>query len=273
MVNMGNVWDRTSEFLNDKSGALLPILLVAMLLPNTVNALVGGAGPAMSSTVVQAIALVCALIALWGQLAVIALALDPEGGRPRAMSTATHGFGPAVAAMVFLLVIVVALASPVIGVLVANGVDLSALGTDGMARANLSGAAAVFVPLYSLVLVAVILFVLVRLALLYPVIVAEGGVVRAIRRAWALSRGIVWKMIGVWLLFGIVYLVAAAAITSGVGTVIGLLTDMTRAFSVGRIVVALLSGVVTTMFTLIVAAFSAKLYRAVSSAREGVAAA
>jgi len=271
MVNMGNVWDRTAEFLSDNSRALLPIVLVAMLVPNAVNALVGSAGPAINATVGQVIALVCALVALWGQLAVIALALDPDGGRPRAISTATRSFGPAVVAMLILLVIVVVLALPVVGVLIANGVDLSALGAGVSARANLTSAAAVFVPLYSLVLGAVILFVAIRLALLNPVIVAEGGVVPAIRRAWALSRGIVWKMIGVWLLFVIVYFVAAVAITSGIGTVIGLLIDMSSAFSVGRIVVAILSGVVTTMFTLIVAAFSAKLYRAAIAAREGVA--
>ena len=54
---------------------------------------------------------------------------------------------------------------------------------------------------------------------------------------------------------------------------IGLLADTRNAFSFGRIVVAILSGLVTTAFTLIVAAFSAKLYRAAIIAREGVAAA
>ena len=71
----------------------------------------------------------------------------------------------------------------------------------------------------------VVVFIGIRLALLYPVIVAEGGVVAAIRRSWAVSRGIVWKMIGVWLLFGIVYFVALAAVTSGIGTVLGFVTD------------------------------------------------
>jgi hypothetical protein len=273
MVDMGNVWDRTTEFLSDNVGALVPIALGAMLLPNTVNALVGGAGPTISSTVVQVIALVCALIALWGQLAVIALALDPDGGAPRAMSAATRSFGRAIGAMLILFVILALIAAPVISVLLANGLDLSALGAGGMARLHLSGGAATFVSLYSIVLTIVVLFVAVRLALLYPVIVAEGGLVAAIRRAWALSRGMVWKMIGVWLLFVIVYLVAAAAITSGIGTVIGLLTDTRNAFSAGRIVVAILSGAVTTAFTLIVAAFSAKLYRAATFARADVAAA
>ena len=101
----------------------------------------------------QVIALVCALIAMWGQLAVIALALDPDGGRSRAMAAATGSFGRAVggdADRVRRSSAVLAL--PVIGVLVANGVDLSALRSGGMARANLSGGAAAFVSIYSIVL-------------------------------------------------------------------------------------------------------------------------
>ncbi|MBS0479259.1 MAG: hypothetical protein JSR79_08170 [Proteobacteria bacterium] len=270
---MGNVWDRTTEFLSANGRALSPIVLAALLAPNSVNALVGGAGPETSAVMVQLVTLACVLIALWGQLAVVALALDPAGVRPRATAAATGRFGRAVAAMLVLLVIFALLAAPVIGTMAANGVDLSALRTGGLTRANLTGGVALFVSLYSIALVVAVLFVTVRLALLYPVIVAEGGVVAAIRRAWALSRGMVWKMIGVWLLFVIVYLVAAAAITSAVGVALGLLTDMQNPFSAGRIVIAILSGAVTTAFTLIVAAFSAKLYLAALAAREGASAA
>jgi hypothetical protein len=272
MVNMGNVWDRTTEFLSANVGAWLPIALITMLLPNAVNTLIGGAAATINPLVVQGYALVCALIALWGQLAVAALALGPDGERSRAMAAATGSFGRAVAAMLILLVGIAVLALPIVGVFVASGIDLAAL-RGGIAQADMSRGTALFVSLYGLLIGLVIVFVTIRLALLYPVIVAEGGVIAAIRRAWTLSRGIVWKMIGVWLLFVIVYLVAAAAITSGVGVVIGLFADMQNPFSVGRIIVAILSGAVTTAFTLIVAAFSAKLYRAAIAAREGVAAA
>ncbi|QDZ06481.1 hypothetical protein FPZ24_02490 [Sphingomonas panacisoli] len=273
MVNMGNVWDRTTEFLSENMRALLPVILLAFLIPHTVNTLIKGAAPAVPSALAQGIALICGLIAIWGQLVVIALAFAPDGGRSRAISTATGSLGRAVGAMLILLAATAVLAVPVIATLVANGVDLSTFGSGGMAQANLSGAASVFVSLYSLVLGIVVLVVAVKLALLYPVVVAEGGVAAAIKRAWALSRGIVWKMIGVWLLFVIVYFVALAAITSGIGTVIGLFADMQNPFSVGRIVVAILGGAVTAAFTLIVAAFSAQLYRAVTGRQQGVPAA
>lgn len=269
MVNMGNVWDRTTEFLGDHLRALWPVILGVLLVANTISALMSGASPPLHSAVAQTITLLCALAAIWGQLVVIALALDPVGGRPRA--TATGRFGRAVAAMLILLAVIIVLALPVVGVMAANGVDLTTLGTGGTARANLTGGTAVFVSLYSAVLGAIVLLVAVRLTLLYPVVVAEGGVIAAIKRAWALSRGIVWKMIGVLLLFVIVYFVATQAVTSGVGTVLGFFADMRDPFSIGRILVAILSGAVTTAFNLIMAAFSAMLYRAVIAARGGVA--
>lgn len=269
MVNMGNVWDRTAEFLSANMRALLPIALIALLVPNAINLLVGGAGATINGYVVQGYALICALIALWGQLAVAALALDPAGGRSRAMADATASFGRAVAAMLIVLAIIAVLALPIVGVFVASGIDLTAL-RSGTAQADLSRGKALFVSLYGVLLGIVVIVATIRLALLYPVIVAEGGIVAAIKRAWALSWGMVWKMIGVWLLFGLVYVVANAAVTSGIGAVLGLFVDMTSPFSVGRILVAILSGAVTAAFTLIVAAFSTKLYQARVAAREDV---
>ena len=270
---MGNVWDRTAEFLIANARVLLPIALITMLLPNVINVLIGGATATLSLAIVQGYALVCALIALWGQLAVAALALDPDGGRSSAMATATSRFIRAVGAMLIVLAVFVLLALPVIGILAANGVDVAALRSNGMAHVALSRGTTTFLSIYALVVGVVAVVVSIRLALLYPVIVAEGGVLAAIKRAWALSRGMVWKMIGVWLLFGIVYLVANAAITSAVGAVLGFFIDMASPFSVGRIFVAILSGLVTTAFTLVVAAFSAKLYQAAIVARRDAAAA
>lgn len=269
---MGDVWDRTAEFLSANARALMPVVLIALVLPNAINTLIGGAAGTINPVIVQGYALVCALIALWGQLAVAALALDPASGRSRAMADATGNFGRAIAAMLIVFAIVAVLALPIVGVFVASGIDLSAIST-GVAQATLTRGASMFVSLYGLVLVVVAIVVMIRLSMMNPVIIVEGGVVSALKRAWALSRGIAWKMIGVWILFGLVYFVAGIALTSGVGTVLGLFVDMTSPFSVGRIIVAILSGCVTAAFTLIVAAFSTKLYRAVTAVREGAPAA
>ena len=98
---------------------MLPIALRSRCSSrNAVNALVGGAAPAVQPVVAHGIALVCMLIALWGQLAVVALALDPDGGRSRAAAAATGSFARAVGAMLIVFAAAVVLALPIIGVLV-----------------------------------------------------------------------------------------------------------------------------------------------------------
>jgi hypothetical protein len=273
MVDMGNIWDRTAEFLSDNARALLPIALLTLLIPHAIRALISGVPEGEVNPLVAAvIGLLCVLIALWGQLAVVALALDPDGGRQRAAAAASRGYARALGAMVLVFAVLLVLALPIGGVFAANGVDLAAMrGGGGMAQANLSTSAAAFVSIYAVLLSVLVFVAAIRLALLYPVIIAEGGTIAAIRRSVALTHGIMWKMIGVWLLFSIVYIVTWLAVTSGIGTIVGLLSPNAGPFSFGRIVVAVMGGLVSMALALIVAAFSAKLYRAVTSAREGVA--
>lgn len=272
MVDMGNIWDRTTEFLSDNARALLPIALLTLLIPHAVRALIGGAAEGeINPAVAAVIGLICVLIALWGQLAVVALALDPDGGRHRAAAAASRNYGRAVGAMMLVFAVLLVLALPIGGVLAANGVDLAALRGGGMAKADLSTGAAAFVSIYAVILSVLVFVAAIRLALLYPVVIAEGGAIAAIRRSVALTHGLVWRMIGVWLLFAIVYIVAWLAVTSAVGVIVGLIGSNPSPFSFGRIVVATMGGLVSTALALIVAAFSAKLYLAVAGARESVA--
>ena len=70
MVNMGNVWDRTTEFLSDNAAALLPIALLGLLAPHSINALLGaGRAGAQSGGGRQYRGWPRVLIGLWGQLA------------------------------------------------------------------------------------------------------------------------------------------------------------------------------------------------------------
>jgi len=276
MVNMGNVWDRTTEFLSDNAAALWPIAAVAVFVPQSVAALMrGAANGGMAPVVVGAIVLVCTLVSIWGQLVITALALDPDGGRAGAAGAASANYLRAIAAMLVLLVILVVLALPIGAVLATSGIDLMALRRgDQVALSDLSGGAAAFVGIYAIALAVVAIIVTIRVTLLlYPVVIAEQRGVGALRRAFVLSNGVAWKMFGVWLLFVIVYLVAAAAVTSAVGGVLGLFAGNTNPFGFVAIVVALLGGLITTAYVLVTAAFFAKLYRAVAAARESAPAA
>ncbi|MES2097405.1 MAG: hypothetical protein V4459_11670 [Pseudomonadota bacterium] len=270
MVNMGNVWDRTTEFLSDNVGAILPIAALAILLPQTIALLIKPDSPAESTMLLQVIGLALTIPSLWGQLAIVALSLDPDAGRSPAIAAGTRALGPAIIVMLVLFAAVIVAAIPIVVALVAGGVDLEAM-MKGGTQIGLTGGTRTFVLLYGVVLVVALFVLSVRMAMLCPVIVAEKTMLGAIGRSFALGRGILWKMIGVWLVFFLVYTVAYMAATSVVGALFGLISPDPGQYSVGHIVVALLGALVTTAFRLLIAAFSAKLYLAATAAREGSA--
>jgi hypothetical protein len=271
MVNMGNVWDRTTEFLGENLGAILPLAAIAIFVPQSISGGMKLAGTGMSPAAAQGIALAMLLPTLWGQLVVTALALDPADGRPAAQTVATRRFGQALLATLILFVVIVLSFVPVLAALVASGVDLRALTspTPGV-QPDISGGVAAFVGLYGVAWLVFAAFVSVRFSLLlFPVVAAEGGVIGALRRAFALSNGIAWKLFGVALLFGLVMAIAWMAVTSVFGFLLGMVSGG-GAFGIGSVVVALLGALVTTAYYVLQAAFMAKVYRAATSEREGV---
>jgi hypothetical protein len=161
---------------------------------------------------------------------------------------------------------------PIILALVASGVDLTAFtGATAGPKPDISPALAAFIGLYGLAWLILAVFVSVRFStLLVAVVAAEGGVVAALRRSFALSRGIAWKLLGVVLLFGLVVGVASIAVTSVFGALFRFLDPTAGPFAIGSIIVAILGGLVTTAYYVVQSSFMTKVYLAATSAREGV---
>lgn len=267
-VDMGTVWDRTTEFLSDNFGAVMPVFVAALWLPQVLSALLGGAaseGGSMS-TLLSFLALLLVLPGIWGNLAIIAQALDPNAGAAPARAAATRSFGWAVLITILIGLVQFALILPVTIALIAGGLNLQAMAAGNVRGAfeGVGGGMWTFVVLYTLAWLAAALVIGVRTALYGPALVAERAGVGAIGRAIQLSRGIVWKMIGVYLLFVIVLMVASMAVRSVFGAIFALILPG-GALGAGSIVTATLSGLVSAIGALVIAAFGAKLYRAVTA--------
>lgn len=270
-VTMGNVWDRATEFLSDTSSAVARIALLGIFLPTAVSTIIAplgaqstGAGP-LAMVAVPLISLVLNLVALWGQLAIAALAIDPPAGRQAAIGLATQRVLPMIGVSLLLLLGFTLLVLPIPIVLAAAGYDLVAA-MSGV-QVEVPMAAASVVALYVLVLIPVLLFIAARMALLTPVVVAERLGIGAIRRSFDLTRGLVWKIIGVLLLYGIVVGVASLAANTVFGSILQLIAGGEGAISVATVVTALIVSAVQTGFVVLAAAFVAKLYLMVRETR------
>ena len=280
MATIGDVWDSTTDVLAGRSREIVPIALGALLLPALVSAALGGAaagpvtGTATAAGAVGAVvAVVTGTIALWGRLAITAVALDPTTDSKQARAQATRRLLPMIGVLLVLAAAGIVLLMPLVVVLIGAGLDYPTLAATGRVRVpTMSGGAMWFVRLYSLALVVLALWVVARIKLLAAsVVLAEGRVIGAIGRAAALTRGMTWRLIGVVVLYYVVLGVVVLATSWVAATVFRLAlgpdSQGTVAFLAGAFGAAVGAALDTTAQV-----FAARLYVALAGTPPVVAA-
>lgn len=260
MITMGAVWDRTAEFLSDNLGAILPIALLAIFVPAVISGSLGDlrhdAAPGLAAGLGLG-SLALALVAFWGQLALTALALAPSHGLS-ATGVATRRFPAALLVMLVAAAAALLAIVPVGVILVASGVDLEAVTSTSMPEipSSAAGGAAV----YLLVLLPVMLWLAARLVVILPVIVGERRALGAIPRSWKLTRGATLSILGVIILYAVVSIVANLAATTAFGAIMYLVAGRADGLSLASVLTTIVGGAVSTAFTVLGVAFTAKLF-------------
>ncbi|TXC69817.1 hypothetical protein FSB78_01725 [Sphingomonas ginsenosidivorax] len=262
MVKMGNVWDRTVEVLNGRTGMIGSFALLGLFLPSVMRdayVAAGTPGTIGFALIGLTLSMIALLAMIWAQLAIIAVATHPSTMRADAAHQGRARLGPAFG-ITMLLGLIAGLAAlpPMIG-LVLSGFDFAAASRGAATMTPPSAGTAVFVSLYFLVYGLFVIWAVARLALLNAVILNERLGVGAIRRSFALTRGLTWRIIGVVVLFAIVLVVATAAAQAVTGVIFRLVLGAS-----GKGLAAFLADVagtlVTTGFSALAAVFTAQLY-------------
>ncbi len=258
MIKMGTVWDRAAEFLTDNLTAILPIALFAFFVPLSIMGSLGPVlyGPAVGlAYVLWGIVLALAALVNWGSLTLVAMALERES-EPGAV--ATRRLAPALSVWIAIGLGLTILSLPVVLTL---GYSFQEDGSLGMPLA-------VAWPLMIYLLAAIVagLWVLARLILVYPLIVAERRWFGAIRRSWVLTRGITTKLVGVMLLYFLVSTVGMLATQTVFGSIFKLIAGPDGGLSLSSVLTSVTVAVVGTGFSVIVPVFTAKLYLALEAA-------
>lgn len=274
---MDTVWDRATEFCHDRLATIMPIAVLLIFLPLSVQGnlapLVPGTTPG-GALLIRLLGLAMALVSLVGQLAIVALAIAPQQNAGAATAQARRRLLPAIAAVLVLMLGLALLAAPALLMAAAAGIDPT---TMAAFSDNPTGSAATppvspgqglpqglawSLAGYVLVSGLVALWLAARFALLYPVVVAERRGIGALMRSFALTRGLAIAIIGVLLLYATVSTIAALAAKTLFGSVLGIVAGGSGPMSIGGVITAVIVGAVTTAFTVLGAAFTAKLYLA-----------
>lgn len=268
MVTMSNVWDRATEVVRGRAGQLASIAALTLFLPAVVRdavPLVATPGSTGFAIVGGLLAVAVLLVAIWGQLALLATATDPQTTRADAYAQASARFPASLGVTVVAILVAVALFIPIGVAIGLSGADFSGVSTTGR-MPDLGGGTVAFVALYTLALLVVGIWIAARLTLTNAVVLNERLGLGAFARSWQLTRGLTWRIVGVFLLYIVVLLIAASAAQFITGAVFGLILGRTPLVV---FLTAVVGGAVTTVFSVLASAFIAQLYVAVT--QRGVA--
>lgn len=264
-VKMGDVWDRTTQVLSGRAGALAGIAVVTLLIPLVLMLAWTSFGPARTASGVAITSLLylpVAVIGMLGALAMTALATEPATTPSAAWAQARARLLPLIGITVLLIAVLFLTMVPVIIILAGARVDMAALAGGGVQRLP-SGLMAI-VAIYYIVFLLALLWAGARLSVLNAVILHERLGIGAIRRSFALTRGITMKLIGVLLLYLVVMFVVGGAVQSVAGVVFRLILGA-DGVATAIFLAGVLGTIVTTIFSILAATFAAQLYVALTT--------
>lgn len=269
MVRINTVWESAVEAVRGRAGLIAPIAFGALFLPSVAQAAVqaylapqpgaaAAAGPAAIGFLVTVAALV---VTLWGALAITALTSHPSTTRSEATGRATARLLPLIGVTLVAGFALVLVLLPALIAIAASGVDLAAM--QAGQRPEIGGGAAAFIGLYFVVAAVLLLWIFARLLPLVPTVLHERLGLRAIGRAFRMTKGMGLRLVGVLLIYGIVLLVASGAAQFVFGIPARLLLGADGS-ATAQFIGGIAGAAVATVLSVLSYAFVARLYAALS---------
>lgn len=252
-ISMSAIWDESIALVKRERHLLVPLALATIGIGSAASALIQPEpGQAGSVTIAFVATLAANLLKLIGSLAIIALVLRPGFSVAEAIRLALARMPKMLGLILlyFLAILVILLPA----VLAANPASLSAKTAlqDIPPRALLLALIGLFVIIYSGM----------RLVTLNVIIIdRDPPLWNAVKAAFAQSRGLTIKLVGVLLLFVFVNAVVTGATVAVLGSLFALLGKALALPLLGKTVAALAGGMIEALMSILLAVFISKLYQ------------
>ena len=260
-ISIGKAWEEAVAFIRREATLLFPVALLFVALPGLIVQEMTPpqlqewfAQPKADAIPVMppgfALSMLLGIVIIWfGSLALFALALRPG-----------ISVGEALRLSFARLPVLIGTALLVVAAIVAFVVLIALLGAVFSLASQ--QAAAVMGLLLGTAAVVIIFFVSVRLVLLNPVVIdTRAGVIESLRRAWSLTRGHFWRLLGFLLIVMLLSTLVGTAAQVIVGLLGGLLAGPEGARLAGGIAGAAVSAVIQVYLLVMLA----RLYRQASA--------
>jgi hypothetical protein len=265
-LSISQAWDESRAVLAHDGKLIATVALALIVLPAAILGAIspGGLGTAIfaiaesNSIGLLALFLLILLVILTGQLAITRLALGPSVSVGGAIANAArHLLSYVLVALIAgaVLFLVLVIAAAIVGATVA----------PGMTEEEIAGSPAVIIVV--LLLLALYFFLLARfVGLAAAITTAEGlGPIATIRRAWSLTSGHSWRLLGFLIVFMIGTGIALFAVTSVVASIAQLLLGKIESMSASALVAALVEALASGAVTIVFAVMLARIYTQLAS--------
>jgi hypothetical protein len=264
-LSIGKAWDDAKAAIAANRRLVTPVALGLILVPAVVSAMVEpravpGEQPEAGPWMI--VMLVMIIVMLAGQMAIVLLTNGWQGSVGEAIGRAVKRLPTLILAALMVMVPLLLILSVVLAVIG------FATGGDGQFSATSLSPTGWLVILVGFV---IILAVGVRLLPMIVLIASEEiGPVAAIKRAFALTGGHFWKLLGFMLMATIAFLIVAAAAGAVIGSVVSLLLGRPDPWSVSLLLVALAAGLIQAAFISIYTAMLTRITAQLTGGQAGV---
>lgn len=254
-VSISQAWDETRAVLAHDGKLISSVALALLVLPGVVLNVVLPHGVTLG-TGTQVIWLILGLAVLLltftGQLSVLRLAMGPQISVGEAIRHAATRALPFFGAFMLWVVPILVLGSVPYQIIRSHPTDASTAAGIGL-----------------LALMAVAMFLAIRLLLIGPVASAEhGGPLAILRRSWDLTAGNWWRLFGFVLIFAVGAIVLIMAVSSGLGLVARLTIGQVDALSIPGLLMILIGQVLTAAVYVVLFVMQARIYLQLAGNRD-----
>jgi hypothetical protein len=253
-LSISKAWEESKAIAVRDGRLIAAVALALVMLPEAIFGVIvpppplsGEAAPSWAT----GLSLVVAVLGIVGQIAIVKLALGPATSVGESI---VHGFKRVLPALAALGVFVLPLAAILVALLVAVG-GSSAIESlsSGTPQPGVAGLILLFV--------AIVFAISIRFQMVVPVATAEtSNPIDILKRSWELTRGHYWRLLG-FLLVAALFAVVMLLVANMIGGILGRLAfGDTKPFTIGALVVALISAAAQAAFTCLVGVMLARIY-------------
>jgi hypothetical protein len=259
-VSISTVWDDVRTFIGRERGLIFPVgfatfgvaLLIMMMVVPTPS---GGKVPVGPWTIWM---IPLGLLLQLGYLTISAIALRPGISVREAIEAGLRRL-PMAIVILFLLGLIC------LAILIASSFIVGLIGRAG------SMALPQMVALASVTAVIPMIWVAVRFVLVWPLLIDRGtGPMETLRYSFQMTKGHAWKIAGVFMITGLVYMLLTAAVQVGAGTVLMLIARALGRPAMGLVLTDVLVSGAAAAYASVWTIFIAALYGRMSGSIRGI---